>query len=193
MSADQNAAITDLFKRIREGDPTATAQLLDIAYSELRGIAYNVFGNNSSDNTLQPTAVVNEVCVRLLKSTENNWNDQQHFFRAAAKAMRNILIDHARAKRAEKRGGEGGHVGAVRVSLTLAAESAAPREVDLVALDDALSKLAAMDNRLGQIFELRFLVGLSVDRTAELVGISPRTVEMDTRLIRAWFQKELSS
>lgn len=186
MGTEQDPAIDALLARIRSGDAGATAQLLDIAYNELRGIAGNLFNKQANGHTLQPTALVNEVCLRLLKSPKDDWNDTQHFYRVAARAMRHLLIDHARAKRSQKRQGEG-----VRVSLEVAEGAAGPREVDLIALDDTLTKLATMDNRLAEVFELRFLVGLSVDRTAEALGVSARTVELDTRLIRAWLQREL--
>lgn len=185
MNIQEPNNIEELLQRIREGDSQATSQLLEIAYGELRRLAHQVHDRNSN-NTLQPTAMVNEVCMKLIKTPNPDWQDQVHFFRVAATAMRNLLIDRARAKRAEKRGG-----GGARVQLETDAIAARVEEVDLVELDDSLTKLAEMDNRLAQIFELRFLVGLSVERTAEVLGVSPRTIELDTRLLRAWMQKEM--
>ncbi len=186
MSIQKSSNIEDLLQRIREGDSGATSQLLEIAYGELRRLAHQVHDRNSNHNTLQPTAMVNEVCMKLIKTPNPDWQDQVHFFRVAATAMRNLLIDRARAKRAEKRGGN-----AERVMIETDAIAARVEEVDLVELDDTLTKLAELDNRLAQIFELRFLVGLSVERTAEVLGVSPRTIELDTRLLRAWMQKEM--
>lgn len=178
-------AVASLLAQIRAGDTDATGRLLDLAYNELRGIAGGMLSEQRAGHTLQPTAVVNEVCARMLKSGTAGWNDEQHFYRAAAKAMRHLLVDHARARRAQKRGGGDG----VRVSLELVEARAC--ELDLVSLDDILTKLAATDARLAEIFELRFFVGLTVEQTAAVIGISARTVELDTRLIRAWVSKEL--
>lgn len=179
--------VTRLLARIRDGDADATRDLLEVAYAELRGLAGCVFRDQPSDHTLQPTAVVNEVCLRLLKSERGAWNDRQHFFRAAAKAMRNLLTDHARARGAQRRNG-----GKDPLPLEGAEVAAPGGRVDLVVLDETLTRLAAEDPRLGEVFELRFLVGLSVERTAEIIGISPRSVESDTRFIRAWLQQELA-
>ncbi|MBS0187453.1 MAG: sigma-70 family RNA polymerase sigma factor [Planctomycetes bacterium] len=189
--AEAKSNVTVLLDRIKSGDEAATNELMSVAYDELRAIAGHVFRDQGAGHTLQPTALVSELCVRLLRSQEvgnaAEWNDRKHFFRVAAKAMRNLLTDHARAKRAERRGGEG-----VKVTLDGAREPAAASPIDLVELDDTVTKLAALDERLGRVFELRFLAGLSVERTAEIADVSPRTVEMDTRFIRAWLQKELS-
>jgi RNA polymerase sigma factor (TIGR02999 family) len=186
MTTKHDPSIPALLKRIRDGDADATAALLDLAYTELHGIARHVFSGQSQDHTLQPTALVHEVCARMLSSPGTEWTDREHFFRVAAKAMRNLLVDHARAKRSLKRGG-----GATRVSLEEAEEAAPAREVDLVALDDTIRRLEETDPRLSQIFELRYLVGLSVEQAAALLGVSARTVELDSRLIRAWLQREL--
>lgn len=187
MTSQSSQDVTRLLARIHTGDEAATAELLDVAYAELRAIAGHLFREQPRDHTLQPTALVNEVCARLLNANEGSWNDRKHFFRAAAKAMRNLLTDHARAKNSLRRGG-----GGVRISLDSGQIPAAPTEVDLVALDETLTKLSRLDERLGQIFELRFLVGLSVEKTAEIAEVSPRTVELDTQFIRAWLQKELA-
>lgn len=187
----EQSNVTILLERINAGDDAAAGELMSVAYAELRAIAGHVFRDQGAGHTLQPTALVSELCVRLLRSQEAGnaaeWNDRKHFFRVAAKAMRNLLTDHARAKRAERRGGEG-----VKVTLDGAREPEAASPIDLVELDDTVTKLAALDERLGRVFELRFLAGLSVERTAEIADVSPRTVEMDTRFIRAWLQKELS-
>lgn len=179
--------VTRLLARVRAGDQGATGELLSLAYAELRGIAGRAFRDQPGDHTLQPTALVNEVCMKLLRSGDVSWSDRQHFFRAAGRAMRNLLADHARAKKAQRRGGDG-----VRVSLDVAEIPTPAPGVDLGALDESLTKLALLDERLSSVFELRFLVGLSVSHVAEMLGVSPRTVELDTKFIRAWLQKELA-
>lgn len=183
--------VTQLVRRVSAGDEGALPLLLDAAYRELRAVAGNLFKDQPGDHTLQPTALVNELCVRLLDKESSDWSDRKHFIRAAAAAMRNLLADHARAKRAEKRGG-----GAATVTLdpgsALAGSGAAARAgIDIVALDETLTRLAQTNERLGRVVELRFLAGLSVAQTADLLGVSERTIEIDTKLIRAWLQKEL--
>ena len=168
--------VTVLLDRIKSGDDAAAGELMGVAYEELRAIAGHVFRDQAAGHTLQPTALVNEVCLRLLKSNEAGnaaeWNDRKHFFRVAAKAMRNLLTDHARAKTAERRGGEG-----VRVTLD-GNDVARSSAVDLVELDETLTRLAALDDRLGRVFELRFLVGLSVERRHELEYSSDRILRL---------------
>lgn len=181
--------VTALLARVRGGDLQAKGVLLDLTYSELRALAGHLFRGQSANHTLQPTALVNELCLKLLGSDSSNWEDRKHFFSVAAKAMRNLLTDHARARNAERRGGD--HVTIALGSADVPAPPSAG--IDLIVLDETLTRLADLDPRLAQIFELRFLVGLSVDRAADIIGCSPRTVESDTRFIRAWLQKELSS
>lgn len=186
--------VTQLVRRVSAGDDGALPLLLDAAYRELRAVAGNLFKDQPGDHTLQPTALVNELCVRLLDRDCSEWSDRKHFIRAAAAAMRNLLTDHARAKRAEKRGGGG-------ATVTLDPALAPPVRgggggsagYDLVALDETLTRLTRTSERLGRVVELRFLAGLSVAQTADLLGVSERTVEIDTKLIRAWLQKEMGS
>jgi len=191
MANEGSPNVTVLLDRIKSGDDAATNELMSVAYEELRAIAGHIFKDQAGGHTLQPTALVNEACIKLLNSHEAGnaaeWNDRKHFFRVAAKAMRNLLTDHARAKKAERRGGAG-----IKVTLD-GSEASKSNQVDLVELDETIARLAALDERLGRIFELRFLVGLSVERTAEIAEVSPRTVELDTQFIRAWLQKELTS
>ena len=187
MSAADDQDVTLLLARIRSGDESATGELLGIAYQELRALAGHVWRDQPGEHTLQPTALVNEACVRLLKSNSGGWNDRKHFFRVAARAMRNLLTDHARTRNAQRRSGPG-----VRVSLDAAEVPAASNDIDLMILNETLTAISAMDERLGQIFELRFLVGLSVTQTAEIVEVSARTVELDSQFIRAWLQKEMT-
>ncbi|MBL8764997.1 MAG: sigma-70 family RNA polymerase sigma factor [Phycisphaerae bacterium] len=187
MHTNDEHDVTRLLANVRRGDPSAMGALLNAAYRELRGIAGNLFRDQPTEHTLQPTALVNEVCVRLLGADSVEWNDRKHFVRAAAMAMRNLLTDHARAKRADRRGG-----GVATLSLGSAEGAPCADAVDLLVLDESVTRLSAMDERLGRVFELRFLAGLSVERTADLLGVSERTIELDTRFVRAWLQKDLS-
>ena len=192
MPNPEDDLVSRLLDRVNAGDEAATSELLNVAYRDLRALAAVVFRSESPGHTLQPTAVVNEVCMRLMKSTPRHegWADRDHFFKTAARAMRNILNDHARAKRALRRGGGGGR----RVTLDSIEEpSGSDGGVDLLALDEVLDKLAAYDARLGTIFELRYLAGLSVEQTAVVSGHSHRTIERDCTFIRAWLRRELYS
>lgn len=179
--------VTKLLDRVRSGDEAAMPVLLELAYVELRAIAGGLFKNQPRDHTLEPTALVNELCIRLLGASDPEWNDRKHFVRAAARAMRNLLTDHARARRAQRRSN-----GLATVSLTAAGAAVCAEGVDLLILDETLTRLAAMDQRLGETFELRFLAGLPVERVADLLGVSERTVEVDSKFIRAWLKKELN-
>ncbi len=178
--------LTELLERVSSGDDAATGELLNAAYTDLRAMAGHMFGSETRAHTLQPTALVNELCIRLLKSPQQGWNDRNHFFTVAARAMRNLLTDHARAKGAVRRGG-----GAARVSLDSLQLSAAEKPLDLFALDETITKLAQFSERLVQIFELRYLAGLTVEQTASVAELSPRAVEKDCRFIRAWLHREL--
>ncbi|MCA3006199.1 MAG: sigma-70 family RNA polymerase sigma factor [Phycisphaerales bacterium] len=193
--ADANQHITGLLDQIARGDPDATGRLLNAAYADLRALASQVFSGRDHGHTLQHTALVNEVCLRILKAPAPSWQDRNHFFRSAALAMRHVLTDYARARNAERRGGD-----RHRVSLdSLGIDAADPvsgspaHTVDLLALHDAAERLSELDEQVGRIFQLRFLAGLSVSQTATVLEISDRTVERDSRFIRAWLQRELSA
>ncbi len=200
MSTHPDPNLSILLDRIRDGDDAATGELLNAAYTDLRSMAGNLFRGESAGHTLQPTALVNELCIRLLKAPQTGWDDRNHFFKVAAHAMRNLLIDHARARGAVRRGGDqkGGNQGdgnrgggGRRVTLDSLELAAGKDTIDLLALDETITRLSAFNERLGTIFELRFLAGLTVEQTAEVVTISPRTVEKDCRFIRAWLHREL--
>lgn len=195
MSSEQPHDVTRLLARITDGDSAATGELLNAAYADLRAMAAVVFGSGQQGHTLQPTALVNEVCMRMLKTPNPGWNDRKHFFRAAARAMRNVLTDYARARNADRRGG-----GAARVSLdsmciegVARAGDAQLELVDLLALDETIGRLAEFDEQIRQVFELRFLAGLTVGQTSAVLEVSERAVEQDSRFIRAWLQRELAS
>ncbi|MBN8599060.1 MAG: sigma-70 family RNA polymerase sigma factor [Planctomycetes bacterium] len=192
MPTPDDHLVTRLLDRVNAGDDAATSELLNVTYRDLRALAAVVFQSESPGHTLQPTAVVNEVCVRLMKAAPraDGWTDRSHFFKTAARAMRNILKDHARAKKAVRRGGGAGR----RVTLDSIEDPVqAGAGIDLIALDEVLEKLAAHDARLGTVFELRYLAGLSIEQTAAVTGYSPRSVERDCTFIRAWLRRELYS
>ncbi len=162
-------------------------ELLPHVYQELRRIAAAYLRAQRPDHTLQPTALLNEAYIRLAASNEQQWSNRTHFFATAAAIMRNILVDHARARQAEKRGG-----GATLISLDEANERAAGKPADLIALDDALRALAAEDERKARVLELRYFAGLSVEETAEALQLSVATVGREARFATAWLRRELS-
>ena len=191
MPTHDDHLVTRLLDRVNAGDDAATSELLNVTYRDLRALAAVVFRSESPGHTLQPTAVVNEVCLRLMKAAPraDGWTDRDHFFKTAACAMRNILKDHARAKKALRRGGsKSGN----RVTLdSIEDQGHSDGGIDLLALDEVLEKLVAYDARLGTVFELRHLAGLSIEQTAAVTGSTPRTVERDSTFIRAWLRREL--
>ena len=160
-------------------------RLLPEAYDELKRLAARAMRDQRPDHTLQPTALVNEVYLKLAGSSHEPV-DRAHLLATAARAMRQILVDHARARASEKRGG-----GAVRVTLSLAETPAGPEILDLLAFDEALRRLEALDGQQVRIVELRYVVGLSVEETAEALGLSPRTVKRDAAMAKAWLFREL--
>lgn len=169
-----------------EGGPEAADKLLPLVYSELRSLARSYLRKQRSDHTLQPTALVHEAYMRLADKDNPPWKDRVHFYAVTAKIMRGILVDHARAHQATKRGG-----GAVKVTLG-SAESASNPAADLIDLDDALKSLASFDARKSQIIELRFFGGLTLEETAGLLDISTATVVNETRRARAWLYREVA-
>jgi RNA polymerase sigma factor (TIGR02999 family) len=194
MSEVENA--TQLLHRLAAGDSNAAERLLPLVYDELRARAMAHFRHQPPDHTLQPTALVHEAFMRMIDQTRPpTWNDRAHFCAVAATAMRQILIDHARAKNAEKRGGDRDRVGleAIGDSGSAGHGHGELEPVDLLALDDALKGLAAIDQRQARIVELRFFAGLSVDEVAEALGVSPRTVDLDWKMAKAWLSRTLSA
>ncbi len=179
--------VTQVLARVARGDDSAVAALLPVVYDSLRALAGSFFRQERADHTLQPTALVHEAYVRLLGSVDSNWEGRAHFFAVAAKAMRQILADHARGKKAAKRGGPD------RKRITLSGLKTPPvdSQIDIVALEDALTKLGRIDQRQCRIVELRFLAGLNVDDTAHVLKISAPTVKREWRMARAWLRREL--
>jgi len=182
--------VTDTFLRWRSGDPTALDDLLPRVYDELRALADAYMRRERAGHTLQPTALVHEAFLRLLRLPPGSVQNRIHFFALAAQAMRRILADHARRHRAAKRGG-----GAVRVPLELVegGAPAAPAGDDVAAddLDAALEDLAKLDERQARVVELRFFGGLSIEETAEVLAVSTATVKRDWLVARAWLHREL--
>ena len=165
----------------------ATAKLLPLVYDELRRLADHYFRDEPAGQTLQPTALVHEVYMRLVGSSAPiEWKSRAQFFSVAAQTMRHLLIDHARRRRAARRGGD-----RRRLSLEDVSEPAADRDEYLVALDDALTDLDAVDRQLSRIIELRFFGGLTVEETAHVVGVSPITVKRRWRLAKGWLHRQI--
>ena len=181
-STSRSQQITAWLTRWREGDEQASERLFAVVYPELRRIAARFLNNERKDHTLEPNALVNELCVRLLGAEPILYQDRAHFFAIAAQTMRRILIDHARARGARKRGGE-----EERVTLT-AVEGWSPigHNDDILSLDQALTKLAKADPRAARVVELRFFGGLREEEVAEVLGISVITVKRDWKVARAW-------
>jgi RNA polymerase sigma factor (TIGR02999 family) len=180
--------VTRLIAAVREGREGASGELFQIVYRELRQLAGRYMRNERRDHTLQATALVHEAYLRVTSQEQLSFENRAHFFGVAASVMRRVLIDHARASRAEKRGG-----GDVKVPLDDALAAAAETPDALIELDEALARLAALDQRQARVIELRFFGGLSVEETAEVLGVASRTVKRDWRVARAWLRRELSS
>jgi RNA polymerase sigma factor (TIGR02999 family) len=180
--------ITRLLLKWNDGDPTALDQLMPLVYDELRQLARG-YMRRHANNSLQPTAIVNEAYLRLVNQREVNWQGRAQFFGLAARLMRNLLVDHVRERQADKRGG-----GQYQLSLTYADQVAgnAQSPIDLVALDEALGRLEALSPQKSKVVELRFFSGLTIPETAEVLGISHATVEREWSAARAWLFKELT-
>lgn len=182
--------ITELLGRLGSDDGSVAASLLPLVYGELRALAQSHFARQSADHTLQATALVHEVYLKLARGSDARWNGRDHFFAVAAQAMRQVLVDHARRKRAEKRQGGGERV-QLDHAATFAASPDAARVCDVLDLEDALERLAALDERKARVVTLRFYGGLTNDAVAEVLGIARATVADDWAFARAWLAKEL--
>lgn len=178
--------VTQLLDQLSHGDQQAMAELMPLLYDELRKIARHHLGRERPDHTLQPTALVNEAYLRLIGQQRVRWQNRVHFYGIASQLMRRILIDYARSRRAEKRGGL-----SHRISLDDVVVSD-ERAIELVALDAALSSLARIDPQQSRIVELRFFGGLTIEQTAEFLGISPATVKRDLNVAKAWLHREIA-
>jgi RNA polymerase sigma-70 factor (ECF subfamily) len=178
--------VTALLVAWSGGDETALEHLMPIVDAELRRVASNLMRRERAGHTLQTTAVVNEAYLRLVDLSRIRWQDRAHFFAMSARLMRRVLVDHARARRYEKRGGS-----RMRVSLDEAFGASQSRSSDFVALDDALNALAAVDERKARVVELRFFGGLSAEETAAMLHVSVVTVLRDWRFAKSWLLREL--
>src|SRR5687768_5803034 len=182
----RSACVTTLLLAWGEGDEGALEQLVPLVHRELRRLAQRAMAGERADHTLQPTALVNEVYLRLVDLKNVRWNDRAHFFALSARLMRRILVDIARTRRYQKRG-----AGAPVVGLHDTIVVAPEKGEDLVALDEALQRLAEIDPRRSQVVELRFFGGLGVEETAEVLNVSRHTVMRDWTLARTWLFREL--
>jgi RNA polymerase sigma factor (TIGR02999 family) len=172
---------------LRDGDKTALDKLVPLVYRELRRLAGYYMRRQRADHTLQTSALINEAYLRLIDHKNMRWENRAHFYAVAAQAMRRILVDHARSRGYAKRGG-----GALKVSFDEAVIGAEERGAELIALDDALQDLAELDPRKSHIVELRYFGGLSVDETAEVIGVSSVTVMREWRSAKGWLLKAIS-
>ncbi len=180
-----SSEVTQLLLSWRKGDQESLDELLPFVYGELRRIAQKYMGAERSDHTLQPTALVHEAFLRLVDA-EVSWADRTHFYAVAARAMRRILVDHAKSKSRIKRGG-----GAAHVPLDEVVAQAVQRSDELIFLDEALDRLAEQDARKAKLVELHFFGGLTYEECAEAAGVSTATVHRDLRLAKAWLQTEM--
>ena len=183
-SAPEN--VTQLLLAWGQGDESARDELIPLVYDTLRRIARHELRGERAGHTLETTALINEAYLKLIEQSVS-WQSRAHFFGIAARLMRQLLVDYARARQRLKRGGD-----LRQISLTAAAEIAQERAVDLLALDGALETLSEVDPQSGRIVELRFFGGLTIEETAQVMGISTPTVERRWRTVRAWLETELS-
>ena len=179
--------VTALLLRWSDGDEDAPARLMPLVYDELRRLARDYLRRERPDHTLQPTALVNEAYLRIVDHQHVSLQSRAQFFGLAAQLMRHILVDHARARAAEKRGGPDR-----KLSLDEAWMVPAGRAAELIALDEALKGLAALDERKSRVVEMRYFGGLSVEETAAALGVSAKTVMRDWRIAKLWLHRELS-
>jgi RNA polymerase sigma factor (TIGR02999 family) len=189
MPSPPRSDVTQLLVQASAGDENAVSSLFAVVYDELRRLAGAALRRERPDHTLQPTALVHEVYLRLADEPGAWWENRAHFLAIASKAMRRILVEHARGRNAQKRGS-----GKVPLSID-DVEPAAPANVealDLVVLDEALARLSALDPRQARIVELRFFGGLTVEETATVIGASPRTVKREWQMSRAWLKREMA-
>ncbi len=185
MSAGKKDEITLLLGRISDGSDTAPGKLLELVYDDLRRLAGAYMQNERSDHTLQATALVHEAYLRLVDWKNVSWQSRAQFFSVAAEVMRKVLIDHARARKAQKRDGH-------RLVLDEAISLPDHRQIDMIALDDALQNLEKIDPRQAKIVELRFFGGLTIEETAYILKLSESAVRREWTFAKAWFQRELS-
>ena len=186
MSPSFDSGPTELLRAWSQGDGSALDRLVPLVYEELHRLARNYMRRERPDHTLQATSLVNEAYLRLIDVNRIEWRDRAHFLAVAAQTMRRILVEFARNRQRQKRGG-----GALHVSLDDIPELPGSTGVDLVALSDALSGLATVDGRMSQVVELRFFGGLTVEETAAVLNVSPETVMRDWKTAKSWLLREI--
>jgi RNA polymerase sigma factor (TIGR02999 family) len=186
VSPEPSKEVTKLLASWGQGNAEALEELMPLVYGELRRLAASYLRRERSDHTLQPTALVHEAYLRLVEQKDVQWRDRSHFFAITAQLMRRILVDHARTHLAEKRGS-----GAPKVPLTEVIVMSQQRPAELLALDESLTRLASLDAQQSRIVELRTFGGLTVEETAEVLGISPATVKRDWSMAKAWLSQEI--
>jgi RNA polymerase sigma-70 factor (ECF subfamily) len=179
--------VTTLLVRASEGDLRAADELLPLVYDKLRALAAELMMQERVDHTLQPTALVHEAYLKLIDQTRARWENRAHFFSVAAQALRRILVDHARGRARAKRGGL-----QTRLQLDEGLIAAYEQTVDLLTLNNALTRLAEQDQQRARVVELRFFGGLTIDETAAVLDVSARTAERQWRYARAWLYRELA-
>lgn len=187
MSEPRQSEVTRMLANWGNGDESVLGQLLPLVYDELRRLAERHLRREAPGHTLQATALVHEAYLQLVDQQQVTWQNRAHFFGVAANLMRQILMQHARAKHAEKRGGQ-----QRKLYLDEAGAIAAGQDLDLVALDDALNDLAAVAPRQSRVVELRFFGGLSIEETATVLNLSPATVKREWNMAKAWLHREIS-
>jgi len=180
--------VTQLLREWSGGRQEARDELLGLVYEPLRAIASRHLHREREGHTLQPTALVNELYLKLVGQRSVAWNDRAHFFAVAAQVMRRILVDHARRKKSDKRGGD-----MIPVTIGAALDLAATENIDVVALDVALENLEKIFPQQARVVELRFYAGLTIDETAAVLNVSPATISREWTMARAWLRRELSA
>jgi RNA polymerase sigma factor (TIGR02999 family) len=186
LSKQPSESVTRLLIELSNGDRGAVDLLLPVIYDELRKLAANYLRRERPDHTLQPTALVHEAYLRLVDQTRVNWQNRAHFFGVAAQIMRRLLVDHARKHNAEKRGQD-----FQKLSLDENIDRAVERSSELIALDDALKALAEFDQPKARVVELRYFGGLSIEETADVLGVTPTTIKRHWRFAKAWLYGEM--
>jgi RNA polymerase sigma factor (TIGR02999 family) len=187
MAVERSADITGLIAAWGNGDERALSRLMDLVYPEMRRIARQHLAHRAAGDTLESAALANEAYLKFIRAGSIRCEDRVHFLALSSQIIRRILVDHARARGYAKRGGN-----AVRVPLDDVLAGAGARGIEMLALDQALETLSKVDGRKGRVVELRYFGGLSVEETAEVVGVSPETVKRDWRMAKAWLFAELS-
>ncbi|HKQ06234.1 MAG TPA: sigma-70 family RNA polymerase sigma factor [Blastocatellia bacterium] len=188
MAVRTSNQVTHLLLEWSGGDQAALDRLMPVVYDELHRVAVSYLRREAAGHTLQPTALVHEAYLRLVDESRVDWHGRAHFFGAAARLMRQILVDHARRRHAAKRGG-----GGLKVTISEASASYAPPDIDLLALDHALNELSALDPQQSRVVEMRFFGGLSIEETAEVLAISPTTVKRDWTTAKAFLRRRLKT